>query len=387
MPYSAGPLLVESAHAMQRFQLGHAAGGSADELLARCLATIGTIDPAANFGFVYATDVLVPDLTRVVAELQRKTGITQWTGTTGLGICATAQEYYDAPALAIMLASLPPAAFRGLPLQTSDLSGFLRTEAAWLAEDSAHFGVLHADPSNEHTAQLITDLGTKVPGAFCVGGLTSSRSTNLQISGAVTAGGLSGVLFSSAIPVVTSHTQGCTRIGQAHRITACEQNILIQLDHRPALEVFKEEVGDVIAQDLRRAGGYIFAGFPIAGSDTGDYLVRNLLGIDPEQKMLAIAEYLTVDTELVFCRRDGNSAREDLQRMLNDLKQRMGGAPRGALYYSCVGRGRHQFGENSNELRTIRDALGDLPLVGFFANGEIFHNRLYAYTGVLTIFC
>ena len=372
---------------MQRFQVGHASGGSANELLERCLAAIGPVHEAANFGFVYATDVLVPDLARVVAELQRQTGITHWTGTTGLGISATAQEYYDAPALAIMIASFPVEAFRALPMQTASLTGFLRAQADWLNEDQSHFGVLHADPSNEHMGRLIQELGTRVPGAFCVGGVTSSRSTNLQISGSVAAGGLSGVLFSSAIPVVTSHTQGCTPIGKSHRITACDQNILIELDHRPALEVFKEEVGDVIAQDLRRAGGYIFAGFPIAGSDKADYLVRNLLGIDPAQNMLAIGEYLTPDTEIIFCRRDGNTARDDLQRMLSDLKQRMGTAPRGALYYSCLGRGRHQFGENSCELRIIRDALGDLPLVGFFANGEIFHNRLYAYTGVLTIFC
>lgn len=372
---------------MQRFQIGHGSQGSADELLARCLTAIGQVDEAANFGFVYATDVLVPDLARIVAELKRQTGVAHWTGTTGLGISATAQEYYDSPALAVMLASFPKEAFRELPLQSTGVNGFLRAEAAWLNEDQSHFGVLHADPSNEHVTRLIQELSAGIPGAFCVGGLTSSRSTNLQISGSVAAGGLSGVLFSSAIPVVTSHTQGCTPIGKSHRITACQQNILIELDHRPALEVFKEEVGDVIAQDLRRAGGYIFAGFPIAGADRADYLVRNLLGIDPEKNMLAIGEYLTPDTELIFCRRDGDTAREDLQRMLSDLKQRMGPSPRGALYYSCLGRGRHQFGDNSSELRIIRDALGDIPLVGFFANGEIFHNRLYAYTGVLTIFC
>ena len=89
----------------------------------------------------------------------------------------------------------------------------------------------------------------------------------------------------------------------------------------------------------------------------------------------------------MFCRRDGNSAREDMMRMLTDIRGRLGGEPRGAVYYSCLGRGRYQFGENSEELKLIRDELGNIPLVGFFANGEIFHNRLYWYTGVLTVFC
>ena len=88
-----------------------------------------------------------------------------------------------------------------------------------------------------------------------------------------------------------------------------------------------------------------------------------------------------------FARRDGKTARDDLIRMLQDVKRRAGPSPRGALYHSCLGRGRQLFGEDSAELRIVREVLGDLPLVGFYANGEISHNRLYGYTGVLTVFC
>ena len=116
-------------------------------------------------------------------------------------------------------------------------------------------------------------------------------------------------------------------------------------------------------------------------------MVRNLVGIDPEQKLIAIGDLASPGGEIMFCRRDGNSAREDLQRMLADIGRRMGAAPKGAVYYSCLGRGRYQFGDDSDELKLIRDQLGDIPLVGVFANGEIFHNRLYGYTGVLTVFC
>jgi small ligand-binding sensory domain FIST len=73
-------------------------------------------------------------------------------------------------------------------------------------------------------------------------------------------------------------------------------------------------------------------------------------------------------------------------RMLSDLGKRAGGQIKAGLYYSCLGRGRNQFGDDSEELKMIRDLLGDFPLVGFFANGEISHNRLYGYTGVLTLF-
>ncbi|MDH5470405.1 MAG: FIST C-terminal domain-containing protein, partial [Gammaproteobacteria bacterium] len=125
---------------------------------------------------------------------------------------------------------------------------------------------------------------------------------------------------------------------------------------------------------------------PVPGSDTGDYLVRNLLGIDPEEKLLAVGDNLENGAQIMFCRRDGDAAREDMLRMLADLRKRAGGQIRGGVYYSCLGRGRYQFGEHSEELKMISEQLGEFPLVGFFANGEISHNRLYGYTGVLTLF-
>ena len=85
----------------------------------------------------------------------------------------------------------------------------------------------------------------------------------------------------------------------------------------------------------------------------------------------------------MFCRRDGNSAIEDMQRMLQNIKARISEPPKGALYYSCLARGRNQFGEDSAEIKMIQQQLGNVPLVGFFANGEILHNpaiRLYRRT-------
>lgn len=371
---------------MRQFLVGHSDDTDAG-LVERCLTQIGAIPAAANFGFLYATDALAGDLEAILVQLKQRTGITRWTGTIGVGISATGREYYEKPALAVMVASFPDGAIASIPTQTSNVNAVLETLQPWLVQDAGYFAIVHADPTNPKSPQLISDLGVRVPGAFFVGGLTSSHGKHLQVADGVVSGGVSGVLFSNLIPVATSHTQGCTPIGRSHRITRCERNILIELDGRPALEVFKADVGEVIANDLQRASGYIFAGFPIAGSDTGDYLVRNLMGIDLERQLVAVAELLTEDTDIMFCRRDGNSAREDLLRMLKDLKRRMGPSPKGAVYYSCLGRGRHQFGAESAELKLIQNELGDLPLVGFFANGEIFHNRLYAYTGVLTIFC
>ena len=195
------------------------------------------------------------------------------------------------------------------------------------------------------------------------------------------------MLLSSRIPVITGLTQGCTPLAARHTITRSEGNVLAEIDGRPALDVFKEDIGVALAEDLSRVAGYIFVGLPVPGSDTGDYLVRNLMGIDPNEKLLAIRDNLEDDAPIMFCRRDADTAREDMIRMLTDLRKRAKGRQiKGGVYYTCMGRGRHQFGEHSEELKLIQEQLGDFPLVGFFANGEISHNRLYGYTGVLTLF-
>jgi small ligand-binding sensory domain FIST len=225
-----------------------------------------------------------------------------------------------------------------------------------------------------------------VESGFLVGGLTSSRNENLQIADGVLEGGFSGVSFSDSVTVATRLTQGCSPIGTKHAITACQQNVIMSLDGRPALEVFKEDIGEALSRDLNRIGGQVFAGLPIPGSDTGDYLVRNLVGIDPANQLIAIGELVQQGTSVVFCRRDTKTANEDMTRMLDSIRQGLFSRPRGGLYYSCLGRGASLFGPNSEELGMIREALGDIPLVGFFCNGEISHNRLYGYTGVLTLF-
>ena len=372
---------------MQRFLLGHGSGQPPGRLVEDCLHQIGDVPDEANFGFIYATDTLASKLDDILVALKGRTGIEHWSGAVGLGVSATGQEYYDQPALSIMVATFPEAAFRTVPLQHADINQFIGATGDWLKNDEAYFGILHGDPTNPQAPALISSLAMEVPNAFFVGGLTSSGAVNAQVADTVVSGGISGVLFSSGVPVATGHTQGCTPFTPKRDITACERNIIIELDNRPALDVFKEDVGEMIAKDLNRIAGYIFAGFPLPGSDTGDYMVRNLVGIDQGNRLIAVGELLTEGSKIMFCRRDGNTARQDLLRMLTDIKGRINATPKGAVYYSCTGRGRYQFGDNSEELKLIRAELGDLPLVGFFANGEIFHNRLYGYTGVLTIFC
>ena len=362
------------------FKFAHAAHADWTQAAQSCMDQLGAIPSAATLGFLYVSDAFAGELDAILAFFKSATGVPHWTGSVGVGVCATGVEYLEEPAMAVMLGEFAPADFNMLPL--------LRTPQDVDAQPTsdAYFAVVHGDPSNNRVQELIESLSAHVSSGFVVGGLSSSRGETAQISDCVVSGGLSGVLFSERVKLATRLTQGISPLGPRHRITTANKNIIGSLDHRPALDVMKEEIGEVLARDLRRAAGYIFVGLPVRGSDTGDYLVRNILGVDPQNNLVAVGEYVEPGDELLFCRRDQQTAEDDLQRMLAAIGAQLNAPIRGGVYYSCLGRGQHMFGAPNRELGLIRDTLGDFPLVGFFANGEISHNRLYGYTGVLTLF-
>lgn len=368
----------------EAFTCGHASSPNWRDAAGQCLQQAGRGPAGANLGFVYLTDNYAGEVGEIVAWLRANTGIAHWTGTLGMGVFAAQREYYDEPAITIMLAAFPEHAFRVF----SGLRSPQDIERLPLHFEGvpANFGIVHGDPRNAQLARLVGDLAGVMESGFLAGGLTSSRREILQVADGVAKGGLSGVVFSDEVVISTRLTQGCSPIGPRHTITGHQQNVLISLDGRAALDVFREDVGETVARDLAQLGGSIFAGLPIPGSDTGDYLVRNLIGIDPVHKLVAIGDVPKTGAQIMFCRRNEEAATQDMARMLDSIGSGLYGRPRGGVYYSCVGRGPNLFSEDSAEVRMIREALGDFPLVGFFCNGEISHNRLYGYTGVLTLF-
>jgi small ligand-binding sensory domain FIST len=370
---------------MSRFGHAHATGSDwrsiCDDLLAQL-----TGRPDGRLAFLYADHGLATDGDRIIDYLRSHTGIPHWVGTVGLGICSTGRESYEEAAIAVLVTDWAEQDFRIIPGLTDEPTEFLAATCDWRAHHLASVAVVHADPGNPATPQLIGSLAEGLEGGFLVGGLTSSEGLQAQFADRVTGGGLSGVLLSGRLKVTTGLSQGCALIGRKHAVGDCTRNIIKTLDGRPALDVLKEDIGEMLSRDLSRIGGYIFAALPIAGSDTGDYLVRNLAGVDPNDGLVAIGDLVEQGMELQFAKRDAQSARDDLLRMVRDVKARAGGTPKGALYHTCLGRGRYLFGDDSAELQLIREELGDVPLAGFYANGEIAHQRLYGYTGVLTVF-
>jgi small ligand-binding sensory domain FIST len=376
---------------MTPFRSAHARHDDWRAAAEACLDQLGERQDGDNLGILYVTDRLADHLEPILDLLRGRTGVGEWVGTAGLGVAAIGRqsgcaEYFDQPAMAVMLASLPADSFRVFEPVHGGLGPFRTQYGGWLAQARPLVGLVHGDPRNPMTPTIVAGMADEL-GLYFVGGLTSARDRAPQIAERIVEGGVSGVLFGAGISVAAGLTQGCSPIGPVRRITEAEDNIVKSIDGRPALDVFNEDIGELLSRDLRRAAGYIHAALPVSGSDTGDYLVRNLVGIDPGKGWIAIGALVDEGDAIMFTRRDRQGAEQDLRRMLGDLQRRVGGsAIKGGIYCTCVARGPNLFGQDAEELRMIRDSLGDFPLVGFFANGEICSNRLYGYTGVLALF-
>jgi len=367
------------------------AAGDPATLGARLLSQMSR-EAEATLGILYVSEPAASVLPALVDELAAGTGIAHWTGGVGLGVCANSEEVYDRPAAAVLTAAVPENAFRIFASTGDPAADLPRHHGPWIEATQPILALVHADPRCPDLLRAAIDAGA-ASGAFLVGGLVSHRTratvvarTPASNDSGTGAGGMAGLMLAPEVGVATALSQGCVPIGPVRRIDEARDNVVMAIDGRPALDVFREDIGPALAQDMRRLGGVIFAGLPVTGSDTGDYLVRNLMAIDPGQGWIVLGAEVSPGDPILFCRRDPDSAKQDLVRMVKQLAGRLSGPPKAGVYVSCVARGVSLFGDEGVEATIIHETLGDFPLVGFFANGEISRDRLYGHTGILTLF-
>jgi small ligand-binding sensory domain FIST len=224
-----------------------------------------------------------------------------------------------------------------------------------------------------------------------VAGATFQLCNDQIATNAVTGLHLSGS-FESSIDI----TQGCQPITEPLAITRAEGNIIYEIDHRPAFEVFTSVLKGPLLEDLRRALMYVFVGLPAdRRSDTvgaGEYLVRNIIGLDSKKKIIAVADKVTEGQAMIFTLRDGQRARDDLGQMLKRQAERLAGKkPAFGVYFNCCARGASLYGMPGIDSAYIRQILGEFPLIGMFGGYELAPlggaNHLFAYTGVLALIC
>ena len=339
----------------------------------------------ANTGIVYVSDSIADRLPEIVEALKEDTGIVDWAGTVGMGVCGTGRAAFGRPAIAAAAFGFPDDAVRLVPGIREDTAEAGAGLAGWAAGQARATALLHADPRNRSMAEIVADLSETL-GAFTVGGIASAEGPTAQLAGSVEEGVVSGLVFGEAVGVVSGLSQGCAPIGPARTVTRSHNNLVLEIDGEPAFDVLCSDLGlDSVAR-IREVAHWLHAARPVPGSSEADYLVRNIIGLDAQDGIVALGALIDPGERLMFVRRDPAAAEADLRRMLQGVKARLSRPAQGGVYVSCLARGPHMFGAEDAELQIVREELGDLPLAGFFANGEFSGGRIYGYTGVITLF-
>ncbi len=380
-----------------------------------------------TLGLLYITDHYAGAAQDILDHLSAELpGISDWSGTVGVGVASNNVEYFDEPAMAVMLCELPSDQYRVFSGVSPLPLGF-----------EAHTALVHADGGTQDLTELIAEMAQRTATGYLFGGVSASRTRSVQFAsagdgnvrgqgkaGGVFSGGLSGVAFGEGVHLLSRVTQGCLPVSPLRRVTGADRNVVTQLDGEPALDVLLQDLQvslekpqEALAAIRTTLVGLVRAPDADGGSGLGrtghfgsDVTVRHIIGLDPNRRGVAVADLVEEGSQLAFCQRNMQAARADLVRICAEIREElepmeMGLAAAtaraqpgpdlpsepvqgiaGAIYISCSGRGGPHFGGPSAELQIVRRALGDVPLVGFFAGGEIARHHLYGYTGVLTVF-
>ena len=298
----------------------------------------GSYASQPTLALLYITDHFARAAADILEYLQAELPwVTDWSGSVGVGIVATNVEYWDEPALALMLMELPTDQYRVFSGVAPLGLGF-----------EAHTALVHADGETLELASLVEEMAGRTDAAYVFGGVASSRTTSVQfavggngnISGqgaasGVFSGGLSGVAFGAGVAMVSRVTQGCTPVSRVHTVTAADQNVVVGLDGVAALDVMLEDLRisleqprealEVVRATLvglqqtgRRAGDT--STVKRTGNFGDDVVVRHILGLDPARRGVAVTDRIEVGDELVFCRRNVQAARADLTRICSEPK-------------------------------------------------------------------
>lgn len=321
-------------------------------------------------------------------------------GCNSSGIIGSEREIEMEPALSLLAMYLPGVRVEGFTLSAKDVARFekgseLVKEFDVYPTEKPKFLCL-ADPSSCDIERLLELFNEGYQGAPVIGGLASGMAVGrpnwLAGAGGLSNSGAVGLALSRGIEVEVLVSQGCRPIGTRFIITKADRNVLYELASRPALEVLREVVGALPAEDRELARHSLFAGLVMderrAKFSRGDFLVRNLMGLEPDSGALVLGTALRPGQTLQFQLRDAKTSAEDLRALL-ESRPAAGPAGRGALLVSCCGRGQGLYGKPNHDVALIQELRGPLPLAGFFANGEIGpvgeKNFIHGYTSSLAI--
>lgn len=339
----------------------------------------------------------------LLETLRQGSGASNVVGCSGMGILTSDGEFEESPALAVLALSSDelsavPFLFTANPEDPTFIEGevlqFIRSN-----QGGSSILVLLSDIFNVHPSRLIQAVHERVGPIPIVGAAASAESTAGRTfqwcNEEITEQGVAGVLFSGPFTASVGVAQGCKPIGEPYIITKAQGNLVEEIASRPALDMLKEALDSLPPDEVQRALGSLFVGIAIDELKypltRGDYLVRNITGIDTTSGAIGIAEHVRVGQTVQFNLRDRQSAQDDMEETLKEMAEAVRDqSPSFGLYFNCLGRGLRIYDKPNHDVNAIKSFFGEIPLIGFMGNAEFApvgkRNWVHNYTGVLALF-
>jgi small ligand-binding sensory domain FIST len=371
-------------------------GAAASRAVGEARAALGDLPP--SFAVLFASAHFLDSAEALVAAVAEQTGPLPLIGCVGEAVAGGNREVESEPAVSLWLgADLGPV--------ESFAMEFVRTPGGGGAYGGYRFApgapgvhLMICDPFTFPADGLLAHLNSRVPGAVVMGGLASgglrSRQSRLFLDDRVLSRGAVGahLLRAEMHPLVA---QGCRPVGDPYTITVAEGNVIHELGGRPPLTRLRELAEALPARDQELLAQGVHVGVVIdeyrAEPGQGDFLIRGLIGADPESGAIAVGDEMEVGQTVQFHVRDADSADEDLRRALERESAALGGRrPAGALLFTCNGRGTRLFPEPGHDAALLAAMLGEVPMAGFFCAGELGpvggQNFVHAFTASIAVF-
>jgi small ligand-binding sensory domain FIST len=365
-------------------------------------AARGSLGGAADLALLFLSPHHAAAADKIAAEACQMLGTTNLLGCTGEGIAGTGQEVEDEPALSLWLARWP-----GVRLTPMHLS-FQRTPEGgalegWPDEMAGEwpansFLIVLGEPFSFPADFLLERMNEDRPAVPVIGGMASGAAApgdNRLLLGAKShAEGAVAVHVSGAVRLQTVVSQGCRPIGKPFVVTKAERNVIYELGGKPALVQLRAIFDTLPTSEQRLVQTALHVGRVVSEYqerfEQGDFLVRNVVGIDAASGAVAIGDYIRPGQTVQFHVRDEAAADAELNQLLAAARDKSGMTPAGALLFTCNGRGTRMFSQPHHDAEAIARAWGSIPLAGFFAQGEIGpigkSNFMHGFTASIGLF-
>ena len=383
------------------YSLSENSGQAAKEAAMQAIET-GNI-AKADFAVVFCTFPHRGSYKDILKSVCQITGTTNVAGCSGIGVLTNYGEVEAKPGIAVLAVSSDEMQTTSFLVNHTDDGGMkagleIGGRLIPIKGENALLTIL-PDPYHIHPELLLRGIESRIGEIPIVGASASEHpafhETYEFYGESVVSGAISGFMIQGSFTHRIGITQGCQPVGVPCIITKSEQNLIFELDGQPAFEVLKKQVPKRIRENPRDLLRLLFVGFTPDPKDTeiidGEYLVRNLIGINPDTGVIGVAENVREGQIMTFTVRHPIMAREDLKQMLDRLASLKDSQKpfKFGFYFNCCARGSSLYGYEGIDTAYITHALGEVPIIGFFGNSELAPlkgiNRLFTYTGVLVL--